>query len=209
MAILPFLKKKEEKIPEKGFPPTERVKELAARGFSESEIINVLRREGYSPQEIDSALSQAISSAIAPKSEKKEEKLLPTYAEIKKEEEKKGPEIPETSLPEYYYSYPSEEYIDAIIEARMSELNEKIVEIGARYNELERRLEAIDEKINKLASARSEEQAQILQKIELFKESFEELNTRIGAIEKAFKETLPALIESVRALSDLVQKLKS
>jgi hypothetical protein len=35
-----------------------------------------------------------------------------------------------------------------------------------------------------------------------------EVNMRMASLEKAFKETLPALIESVRSLSDLVQRLK-
>jgi DNA-binding transcriptional MerR regulator len=212
MVELPFLKKKKpEVIRGKGFVPVDRVKELSARGFSELEIIDTLRREGFSPKEIDDALTQVIRSAIASKEApkpKEEEKLLPTLSEIEKEKKEVTPEIPETSLPEYY-AYPSEDYIDAIIEARISEVREKISQIGAKYGELEKKIESISQKIAEVAERGSEEQRQILQKVESLKESLEELVTRTGAIEKAFKETLPALIESVRALSDLVQRIKS
>jgi hypothetical protein len=34
------------------------------------------------------------------------------------------------------------------------------------------------------------------------------METRIAGLEKAFKDALPALIESVRALSDVVQRMK-
>jgi uncharacterized protein YukE len=214
MVKLPFLKKKgPEVIRGKGFVPVDRVKELSARGLSELEIIDTLRREGFSPKEIDDAITQVIKSAITPKEvsepkPKEEEKLLPTLSEIEKEKREVVPEIPETSLPEHY-AYPSEDYIDAIIEARVSEVKEKISQIGAKYSELEKKIENISQKIAEVAEKRSEEQKQILQKVESLKESLEELVTRTGAIEKAFKETLPALIESVRALSDLVQRIKT
>jgi hypothetical protein len=41
------------------------------------------------------------------------------------------------------------------------------------------------------------------------KDLIEEMNVRLESLEKAFKETLPALIESIRALSELTQRLKS
>lgn len=210
MVVLPFLKKKKpEVIRGKGFAPIDRVKELSAKGFSELEIIDTLRREGFSPKEIDDAMMQVIKSAIAPKEApkpKEEEKILPTLSEIEERKKEVTPEIPETSLPEYYA--PSEDYIDAIIEARVGEVKEKISQIGTKYSELEKKIESMSQKIAEIAEKRGEEQKQILQKIDSLRESLEELVTRTSAIERAFKETLPAMIESVRALSDLVQKIK-
>jgi len=220
MVELPFLKKKEPEIMKgKGFVPVDKVKELASRGFSEAEIIDTLRREGFSPKEIDEALTQAIKTMVA-KEEPKEtpqpketSKLLPTFSDISVEEKKEKvptPELPETSLPEeYYYEVPSEEYIDALIEARISELKEKLTQISSKYEDLEKKIETISSNLNELFSKKSEEYNKILDKIEEMEKSFKELALKVGAVERAFKEALPALIESVRALSDLVAKLKA
>jgi DNA-binding transcriptional MerR regulator len=213
---LSFLKKGKE-TKGKGFIPIDRVKELASRGFSETEIIDTLRSEGFSPKEIDEALTRAITSAVSePKKEEKKEEL-PTFSELMKE----SSPSPETSsqqinlepfYPQYdqsSYSEVSEDYIEALIEARMSEVNEKISQMTLKYSELEKKIEAMSEKINQMAEKRGEEQKEILMKIDSLKGSLDDLVVKTEAIEKAFKDTLPALIESVRALSEIVQKIKS
>ena len=47
-----------------------------------------------------------------------------------------------------------------------------------------------------------------MSKMESFAETVTDVDNRLSGLEKAFKETLPALIDSVRALSDLVQKVR-
>ena len=47
-----------------------------------------------------------------------------------------------------------------------------------------------------------------MSKMEAFTETVTDVDNRLSGLEKAFKETLPALIDSVRALSDLVQKVR-
>jgi hypothetical protein len=212
MVTLPFLKKKKEgeTFPGKGFIPVDRVREMSSRGFSEPEIIDVLRREGFSPDEIDKALTQALRIRVTGAPEK-EEIELPTLEEITKEapkEEVKMPEMPETSLPESYSEGLTEEYVDYIVQTRVSEIVDRVNDISLKYKELEKRIEFLQSQVNDILKTRSDEQKQILQKIDSFNETVNDVNVRIGGLEKAFKETLPALIESVRALSDLVQRLK-
>ena len=68
---LPFLSKKGKKKGKgaeesrgRGYPPTDRVKELMSRGFSELDTIDVLRREGFSADEIDRSLTQAVKEGV-------------------------------------------------------------------------------------------------------------------------------------------------
>jgi hypothetical protein len=204
----------------KGFVPTDRVGELASRGFSEPEMIDVLRREGFSSEEIDNALTQSLKSRAVGDSASPQESFdlstqgpnMPTMDQISATQIPKETatlQVPESSLPsEYYHQYPTEEYVDLIVQSRMVELNERLSEFVVRYNELERRVEFINEQLNELGKIRGGEQQQILEKIELFNESLLDSSSRMGSLEKAFKETLPALIESVRALTDLVQRMK-
>jgi len=220
MVGLPFLKRKEpEIIIGKGFIPIHRVKELSAQGFSEPEIIDILRKEDFSAGEISKALTQALTVGVTGEAKRgevgpilsKEEPKLPRFEEIMKEAvPPQAPQIPETSLPAEYYApaYSTEEYVDYVVQSRLGEVNEKVNEIDIRHQELEKRIEQIGEQLSDILKSRGGEQQALLSRIDSFKENIEDTNARLGGMEKAFKETLPPLIESVRALSDLVQRFK-
>ena len=214
---LPFLKNPLAKG--KGTIPVERVRDLTGRGFSEVEVIDVLRKEGYSPGEIDNALTQSLRFAAGsetrpePQEYSRSEPALPTLEDIIPKQQQQSPQIPETSLPQEYYqssqqNYPTEEYVDYVVQARMGEVTQKITEFSVKAQEIERRIQEVSDRISEIMSLRNAEQTQILSKIETFKEGVGDIETRIGGLERAFKETLPALIESVRGLTDLVQRLK-
>jgi DNA-binding transcriptional MerR regulator len=213
---LPFLQQKPETIKSK--PPVERVKELSSKGFSEVEIIDVLRKEGYSPAEIDAALTEALKlgvSGISPPAEG-----VPTLPKLEELQPKQAPvEVPETSLPEdysYYTSpeyaqpmqYPTEDYIEFIVREKTAELDDKLKEFMIKYSELEKRISEVNNQLNELYKAKSSGEELILAKLDEFKSILSDLETRVGGLEKAFKDALPALIESVRALSDVVHKVK-
>lgn len=209
---LPFLQQKPESV-KKGVP-IDRIKELSSRGFSEVEIIDILRKEGYSPEEIDAALTEALKLGVSGISPPKEGPVaLPKLEEL--EPKQTQVEIPETSLPEEYSyytspypSYPTEEYVDLLIRERTVELDEKIREFTIKYSELEKKLAEIKQQVEEMIKTRTTSEQLILSRLDDFKSVLSELETRISGVEKAFKDALPALIESVRALSDVVQKMK-
>jgi seryl-tRNA synthetase len=120
------------------------------------------------------------------------------------------PQIPETSLPANYYqqSYAPEEYVEYLVRERTSEMDEKINTFMVKHDELEKRMSEVSEQINNMIKAKSGTEELILSKIDSYKDTLNDVDTRLGSLEKAFKETLPALIEAVRTLSDLVQKVK-
>ena len=228
---IPFLGigKAAEKMKGKGYAPADRVRQLMSRSFSETDVIDVLRREGFSPDEIDTALTQALKGGVrgeqgAPfqeqsafpsrqeqfqqEQQQQPTSLLPTVEDIKPRQPAQLI-VPETSLPaEYYQSYPTEDYIDYTINERMTDVQQSMNEFAIRYNELEKRLDEISNRLNMIVQGRSGEQQTIISKVEGASEGMEDISSRLASLEKAFKETLPALIESVRALCDLVQRMK-
>lgn len=122
-----------------------------------------------------------------------------------------APAIPEQSLPEEYYypeSYTTEEYIDYIVKEKTSEINEKLNEFMLKYKELSSKINELNERLAEISKSKGTEQELISTKIDSFKEMMNDIDTRLQSLEKAFKETLPALIEGVRALSEIVQRMK-
>lgn len=119
------------------------------------------------------------------------------------------PAMPETALPEeYYQGYPTEEYIDYVVQERTQDVIERLNEFSYRNKDLENKLKDMNERVRELSKVRINEQQQVLNSIDGLGESINDVNIRMASLEKAFKETLPALIESVRALTDLVYRLK-
>ena len=204
--VLNFLSKKKGV----GRIPVDRVQELSSHGFSDQEIIDILRKEGYSTQEISTAMTQAMTSKI---SESKEDTKVPKMEDIMKEDEKE-PSIdydPTQYQESANYQYTPDDYInyiDSLIQARMSDVVTQISSISSKYRELENKISLLTENMKEILNSKLSEENKILNQLDEINKSINEMSVRIGGLEKAFKETLPALIESVRALSDLVQRVK-
>lgn len=195
----------------KGFIPTDRVRELSSKGFSEPEMIDVLRKEGFGPEEIDRALTQALKLGVTGGPE--ETTSLPTLQELQSPMETAGsmmPQMPEKPL-QYSQSYPeygTEELVESIVHERISEVDEKIREFNIKQAELEREISNLHHQLSVVSKGRSQADQTIISKLDSFKESMSDIDSRISSLDKAFRDTLPSLIESVRSLSDLVQRLK-
>lgn len=162
----------------------------------------------YPPQQAPAPTAPA---PTFPPQRPREAEALPTLPTLEQlaAPQREMPTVPETSLPsEYGQEYPTEEYIDYVVQEQFQDYAQQINEFMNRYKALEQKMNDIRNQLNVLSQARTGEQQQVINKIESFKDAVDELNARISGLEKAFKETLPALIESVRALSDLVQRLK-
>lgn len=205
-------KKPEETKLGKGFIPVDRVRELSGKGFSEPEIIDVLRKEGFSAEEIDRALTQALK--IGATGEPEASTQLPTLEDItaaeRPKENETALEVPERSLqyPQYPEEYGAEEMVESIVQERMGEVDQKISEIKMKHSELEREISNLHHQLSIITKGRSQVEQTIISKIDSLKDSVNDMDGRLSSLEKAFKDALPALIESVRSLTDLVQRLK-
>jgi hypothetical protein len=235
--MLFFKKKEPEKmtVSGKGIVPTDRVRELASRGFSEPDMIDALRKEGFAADEIDKALTDALKMGVSGMAPPRAEPMPATLPQLEQFQPSVAavPQLPETSLPQDYFqpqpqqqwtqqqwqqpqqsqqsqqqSYGSEEYIEYLVKERMSDIDERVQEFTIRYQELEKRMQAAYDQLTALSQTRTSEQQQILNKMDSWKDVLQDVDNRMTGLERAFKDTLPPLIESVRSLSDLVERLK-
>ena len=215
---LPFMKKKDSSQTASSGrgSPSERVSELSSKGFPEGEIIDVLRKEGYGPEDIDRAMTQVLKLGVTGGSQNMSQgpSQLPQLEPLEPIAQQM-PQMPETSIPQQYYypqqqqqQYSSEEYVDFLVKERVGEVDHKIDEFMVKHAELEKRLSEVNNQMTALVQTRTSEEQMILSKLDSYKDVLNDVTIRMGSLEKAFKETLPALIESVRALSDLVQRMK-
>lgn len=220
--FLGFGKKKEPeqmKLVGKGFLPTDKVKQLSSKGFSEPEIIDVLRKEGFSAEEIDRALTQALAIGVTGE---EQTQSLPTLRELQTQPTTEEPFYqsefplqpepqPETQYPAESYpaeTYSPEELVESIVQERMVELDQKLTEFRDKYSSLERKITDVHNRLSILSKVRGQRDDALLAKMDAMKDGLADIEAKMSSLEKAFRDALPALIESVRALSDIVQRFK-
>lgn len=224
---------KKEKKEGRGEIPTEKVKNFLNRGFSEIEIIDILRKEGYSPEEIDKALMQASieikSSQLfqssqfqisQPQSQPQSPPQLPQppqqsplqtqIVETKQAQPTSIQNEIKESFEESQIDYISlQEYIDYLLRSKTQEINKRLMEINLKFKELEERVLGLKEEIESVSKGTKEDLNKILNEIRLNRDNINDLSIKVETLNKTLKELLPSLIESVRLLSEIIQKLKS
>ncbi|MEM5870980.1 MAG: hypothetical protein QXX04_01275 [Candidatus Aenigmatarchaeota archaeon] len=224
---------KKEKKEGRGEIPTEKVKNFLNRGFSEIEIIDILRKEGYSPEEIDKALmqasieikssqlfqssqfqiSQSQSQLQSPPQLPQPPQLSPLQTQIVETKQAQPTSIQneiKESFEESQIDYISlQEYIDYLLRSKTQEINKRLMEINLKFKELEERVLGLKEEIESVSKGTKEDLNKILNEIRLNRDNINDLSIKVETLNKTLKELLPSLIESVRLLSEIIQKLKS
>lgn len=122
------------------------------------------------------------------------------------------PAIPEMSeIPVALSSTPTatevEEVVEAVVEEKWKQLEFRIDAIEKRFDSVNERLHDIDLQMRTIKESGTAASGGIEGKLDQYHENLDQIDARIGSIEKAFKETLPSMIESVRAVNDSLQKM--
>ena len=121
------------------------------------------------------------------------------------------PSVPEMAeIPVALSSSPTateiEEVVEAVVEEKWKQLEFRIDAIEKRFDAVNERLHDVDLQIRTLKESGTSASGGIEGKLDQYHENLDQIDARIGSIEKAFKETLPSMIESVRAVNESLQK---
>ncbi len=100
-----------------------------------------------------------------------------------------------------------EEVVEAVVEEKWKQLEFRIDSMEKRFDAVNERLHDVDLQIRTLKESGTTASGGIEGKLDQYHDNLDQIDARIGSIEKAFKETLPSMIESVRAVNDSLQKI--
>ncbi len=225
MAI--FGEKKKKRI----YIPVDIVQRYASQGMSESEIASRLQEKGFRPTQIERALQIALRREIVgeerpeqpigaprgpepmgiPRREPRErrmgvppERVVPSTPQMIPEppetaftfeREEEIPEIPEIG------EITVEEIVEGIVAERWEEFEERLSIFEKRDLQLQGQIEDLRKKISELEKRIKEKETTLVSRFGEFGESMENIEGRIGSIEKVFKDFIPELAESIRLLS--------
>ena len=211
-----FFKKK----PKEAKPlPVEDVQRMSARGMSDKDIIKSLKTQGYSYEEIEQAMLQAVKEGVARPEQTAVEKLQPPAQPQQQEQQapldfnsfnppQEQPKPAEQNLPDIL----PEESIEP--EAIVEELVEGVVEekwqkFEARLKEYESQLADLKQRVEETGASGAGHVPSDDGKFEELAGKLEDIEARVGGLEKAFKQFLPSLTRNIESLSRIIHEMKA
>lgn len=101
-----------------------------------------------------------------------------------------------------------EELVETIVAENFDRVENEFENAYSEIDELNERMEELEQRVHDLEVRDDEDQTQVIQKMDDLEQDFNEYQSRIGGLEKAFQQVLPSLVDNVRDLTNLVQEIK-
>ncbi len=216
--------KKEERA-----PPIDRVKSMMQTGLSEREIIRQLKAEGYGFSAIEKAMMNAMKEGVsaAPVAARKPEYMPAPPAQAPQPAQYPAPEWPQPAYPTPSAPSPYEEEREAVplelpaLEAPAEqETPEDIIEdvleglTEEKFEKFSGETKKLREDFEKLRAEMraSKEKGAAPREAPVSKElidKIDDLEARVGGLEKAFRQFLPSLTENIEQLSKIIHEMRS
>jgi prefoldin subunit 5 len=101
-----------------------------------------------------------------------------------------------------------EELAEVIVEEKLRELKEHFKAIDMQFQQVNRKVDSISDEMNRVRMEKSNEVKGIEAKIDGYSRNMDEINGRMESMEKALKDSLSPMLESMRSLAELVKSMK-
>lgn len=138
-----------------------------------------------------------------------EESRPPSLDELRASMSYQGQRTPQMRGPETpMQEITIEELIEGIVNERWQEFEERLNDFEKKDLQLQSEIEDVRKKFKEIDAVISERDKGLTGKLDDFGGSMENIEGRIGSIEKVFKEVLPDLTENIKAMSEVVEKIK-
>ena len=219
--------------------PFEEVATLVSAGVSEAEIIQALKEEGYSFKEIDDALNATLKTTVtgeapqlsfAPETQPTEpgandkelfgrnfteeqefegaqDDLAPANIPTQSEEDT-ARETAETD--EYNRRIEEvEEIISAIIEEKIGRVEDAKKELEGKLDNILKEFQAIKQQTQKEKEQTANIEGKEEEDISRINAKLDDLEPRLVSLEKAFKDIIPNLIDSVRDIKERMTNVQA
>jgi len=101
-----------------------------------------------------------------------------------------------------------EEIIEGVVDERWRDFEERLLDFEKRDMQLEAQIEDLRKRFKEIETTLKEKEEGLVSKLDEFGGSVENIEGRIGSIERVFKDFLPELTQNIKNMSELVEKIK-
>ena len=102
-----------------------------------------------------------------------------------------------------------EEIIEGVVADYWGEFEERLVNFDKRDVQLQSQIQDLKKAMGELEGKLKTREADMVGRLEGMGESMNNIQGRIGSMEKVFKEFVPQMSENIRTMADVVEKFKS
>ncbi len=101
-----------------------------------------------------------------------------------------------------------EELAESIIEEKWVGIREEIMNLKSQAQETNLKVASLEQSIKHIEGEKRTDMEQIEEKIDTYKQSIGEVSSRMESIEKAMKDSLSPMMQSMRSLTDTIRSMK-
>lgn len=216
--------------------PAEEINAMTKRGMSDKDIIKALKAKGYSYSDIEKAMLSAVKSGV---SEEKPARKAPPVQEQEQQQDfgydfgeeisnesfesmgtedifagqEQQPQFEEVQqfqdLPQFStgQQQPVEELVEGIVEEKWQHFQDELARVEEGLERLRADMKVFEERIDvvRKESPSNELEARLGE----LSDHLDDLDARVGGLERAFKQMLPSLTRNIESLSAMINEMKS
>ncbi len=198
---------------EKTDVPIGDIQKMTKKGMSDKDIIKQLKSKGYSYEAIESAMLKAVKDGVdEPKIEQKLDTAQPAQDNFLQDEfsadlfqqTQTAPDVPEDDMdaPEFMM----EELVEGIVDEKWRKVEDRFTKMDDTFDKIKSEIKQFEvhiDQLNKDSPVREVES-----RLAGVSEQLEDLEARVGGLEKAFKQFLPSLTRNIESLSSMIHEMK-
>lgn len=214
----------------------QKVQDLRSQGYQNSQIIDALQKDGHNSSQIFDALNQSNIGDGGPQTSGGGLPPAPSFEDSAQQgsapqempsmpapQETAPTPPPQSQAPPSFAQAPpinhssprpssgsdvsTEEYIEAIIDEKWTELEADVEKIVEWKNRSEQRITQLAQQVSDLKDRFEKLHAALIGKIETYDKNILEVGAEIKAMEKVFSKVLPVFTDNVKQLSDITEKM--
>ncbi len=170
--------------------PVEKVMVMKQQGYDNSQIVQILQRDGYTSAQVFDALNQVELRSGAGISGNP---TMPQHQQVQLQAEQ------QSSV---------EEYVEAIIDEKWTELEADIQKIVDWKNRSEQQIVELAGRVDDLKDRFDKLQASIMGKIGEYDTTMKDVGSDLKAMERVFAKVLPEFTENVKQLADVADRIE-
>jgi hypothetical protein len=101
-----------------------------------------------------------------------------------------------------------EELIESVIDEKWGEFKNQMEDVDNRFHQTESKIIELEQTILQIRGEKKTEIESIETKIDTYKQSINEVGERMESVERAMKDSLTPMLQSLRSLSDTIKSMK-
>ena len=194
--------------------PLEDVQKMTKKGMSDKDIIRQLKSKGYSYEAIEGAMLRAVKEGVddeKPRAMDRMETESPAVDNVFDMPREFAPDFTQQTqqMPDEEVEAPEmmlEELIEGIVDDKWRKFDDRLNKIDDNFDRIRAEIKQFEIRIdqNKKDSPSREIEARMAD----ISEQLEDMEARVGGLEKAFKQFLPSLTKNIEALSHIIHEMK-